>query len=287
MNTSHKLSVAQNWHQEAASHRHTRARKYLLEIALVIVFGVSLALLRLTPHAASATGPDDDTPVLYDLAASGNGEMAVQQLAALAAARGGWGPAPGDEVVYDALLKPSQRAATKVADYADDCEETKYDRPGPGCHTDFQSQQSLVRFGFFTFADETADGASVPRSVDDVLSVYIEEVGHSWQEYLFETEGRGTGERTRLTTAFESKYWAAGWEYQVKRYILSLDGSWLSLSDAERDDLKTSICTANGYANPTRHFVPAYGPPPGWPNPAGWPTVVPTREEFQAFCQGS
>jgi hypothetical protein len=99
-----------------------------------------------------------------------------------------------------------------------------------------------VRFGFFTFANEKVNGVTVPRPVDDMLSVYIEEVGHSWQEYLFETEGRGSGERTRLISAFESQYWGPGWEYQVKRYILSLNSTWLSLSRAERREIKASIC---------------------------------------------
>jgi hypothetical protein len=66
-------------------------------------------------------------------------------------------------------------------------------------------------------------------------------------------------------------------------YILSLDGPWLELSDGERDALTTEICS--GYADPRYTGVSAYGPLPGWSNPAGWPMTAPSHEEFQAFCQ--
>jgi hypothetical protein len=289
MNTPYNPSVAHNREQKTAHTRSARAQKYLPAVGMILVIALSLSLylFHLPLQTTRATGPDLDAPAFYALASNGQGDVAVQQLAALAAARGGWGPAPGDEVVYDAQLRPALRASTQISDYADDCEWSKFDRPGPGCHTDFQTQQFQVRFGFFTFANETANGVTVPRPVDDMLSVYIEEVGHSWQEYLYETEGRGSGERTRLIAAFESQYWAAGWEYQVKRYILSLNGTWLSLSKTERREIKASICKKDGYANPTNHVVQAYGPPPGWPNPAGWRTVAPTPQELRAFCRGT
>ena len=80
----------------------------------------------------------------------------------------------------------------------------------------------------------------------------------------------------------DGKRLVTGWEYQVKRYILSLDGSWLSLSAAERQELKSSVC--DGYANPRYRPVPEYSAPPLWPNPAGWPTTAPTASELRAFC---
>ena len=286
MNTPNNPSVAQNRYQDTARLSPTRTRQYrlILGTACIIVLGLGVYLFRLTSQPTHALNPNNSAPALFELVSNDQGDGAVGQLAALAVARGGWGPAPDDEVVYDAHLRSSQRASTQVSDYADDCEQSKFDRPGPGCFTDFTTQQFLVRFGFFTFADETDDGATVPRALDDMLSIYIEEVGHSWQEYLFETEGRGSGERVRLISAFESKYWAAGWEYQVRRYLLSLDGTWLTLSDAERHEIWTAMCTKKGYANPTNHVVPTYGPPPGWPNPAGWPTIAPTPNELGVLC---
>ena len=139
-----------------------------------------------------------------------------------------------------------------------------------------------MRFGQYTFVDrDRYGGVLVPREVDDMLSVYIEEVGHSWQEYCFETEGRCQGERSRLTTWGDGLMRVAGWEYQVKMYILSLDDNLLNLSQTERDELTSAIC--EGYANPRFAIIDASAPP-DWPAPEGWPTVRPTTQEFQAFC---
>ncbi|MBN1966098.1 MAG: hypothetical protein JW910_15720, partial [Anaerolineae bacterium] len=119
---------------------------------------------------------------------------------------------------------------------------------------------------------------------DDVLSTYIEEVGHSWQEYLYETDGLGSGPRTRPTGYYEAMHFAPGSEYQVKLYILNLDGTVLHLSAEERARFVDAICEADGYANPVGREVPAYGAPTGWPNPEGWPTVAPTEAEHAALC---
>jgi hypothetical protein len=132
---------------------------------------------------------------------------------------------------------------------------------------------------------QLADGSSAPRpAFDDLLAIYLEEVGHSWQEYLHETDGLGRGARTRQTSWEDGLYRLNGWEYQVKRYILSLDGNLLALSQEERERLYADMCAGDGYANPLGRSVSAYGAPSGWPNPQGWPTAAPTLEAFQAFC---
>ena len=141
-----------------------------------------------------------------------------------------------------------------------------------------------MRFGRYTFDNSTASDTFEARPLDDVLSVYIEEVGHSWQEYCYETEGQCAGERSIQTTWGAGKQRASGWEYQVKMYILSLDGTWLALSDAERAELTTAIC--DGYANPRYGVFPERPAPPGWPNPQGWPTTAPTVEALHMFCNG-
>jgi hypothetical protein len=188
-------------------------------------------------------------------------------------------------VVFSPTMRRAVASTLAIDTPPRDCAVANPREPqSPDCGRDFQREQNLVRFGPATFETTRCDGTVAPlATVDDILSVYIEEVGHSWQEYCYETEGRCQGERTRLTTWGEGKQRAAGWEYQIKMYILSLDGTWLELSDGERAELSTAICA--GYADPHYTVVSAYGPPPGWPNPAGWPTTAPTQEEFQAFCQ--
>jgi hypothetical protein len=156
------------------------------------------------------------------------------------------------------------------------------------CESDLVTKQALVRFGASMFYEPQPDGSTLPRpTFDDVLSTYIEEVGHSWQEYLFETDGQGNGPRTHLTRWDEAIRWSHGWEYQIKMYILSLDGTVLVLSDLERERLTANICDDGAYANPSGHDVPAYGAPAGWPNPDGWPVAAPTPEMFETFCAGA
>lgn len=226
-----------------------------------------------------------NTTTFYSLILNDDGDAAVRQLTALAELGGGWGPAPGDTVVFDPYMPSWTVAEVKAIDLPPDgCDTDDPTEPRhPDCDRVFEYQQSLVRFGSMTFVKPLADGSFAPRSnIDDMLSVYIEEVGHSWQEYCYETEGRCAGERTMLTTWGAGRRLASGREYQVKMYILSLDGTWLTLSDGERTELKTAIC--GGYANPKYSEVPAYNAPPAWPNPQGWPTTKPTVEEFQKFC---
>jgi hypothetical protein len=141
MNTPYNPSVTQNQNEGATRTSHVRTWKYrsLLEIAVLIGLGLGLYLFHLDPPTARPTGPVLDAPAFYALVSNGQGDAAVQQLAALADARGGWGPAPDDEVVYDAQLRPALRASTQISDYADDCEWSKFDRPGPNCHTDFET----------------------------------------------------------------------------------------------------------------------------------------------------
>jgi hypothetical protein len=282
----HTYSVAQGTNPNPAGRRiNTRSLKSL-GLALFILVSLGVFQISQMTQLAGAADPDDDAITLYELTLNGNGDLAVQQLAEIALARGGWGPAPEDSVVYDPDLALSVRASVHIVDLPPgECTDPMMKHhTGSECNIDFTRQQDLVRFGYSAFVEVAEDGSLAPRlSVDDLLSVYIEEVGHSWQEYLYETGGRGSGER-KSTSWEASKYWGSGWEYQAKMYILSLDGTWLTLSDAERAEVKTAICAEGGYANPTKSALSTYGPPPGWPNPQGWPTVAPTVEEFQTFC---
>ncbi len=222
-----------------------------------------------------------------ELVLRGEGQVAVQRLAQDAAARGGWGPAPGDVVVYDPAMAWNIRGAVvAVDDLPADCANPQLSRHLAECEGNLSPEQEpLVRFGQATFSTRQADGTWAARAhFDDILAVYVEEVGHSWQEYQYETEGRGRGPRTLRTSWEAGQMWSAGREYQVKHYVLSLDGTWLDLSAQERAEFRSAICAPDGYANPLNHRVPAYSAPPGWPNPSGWPTENPAPEALAAFC---
>lgn len=258
--------------------------------------GSILAILAITLHALLAQPQVNakhrfDAVRLYAIVAEGDGALAVQLMAVEAMQRGGWAVAPGDSPVYDADLALPVRGSVQIIDVPPaECSDPRLRRLTARCTQGLTHEQNLVRFGRMTFSDLDCDGNLVPRALaDDILATYIEEAGHSWQEYLYETEGRATGPRTRPISWDDSLYLTPGWEYQVKRYILSLDGVWLVLSAEYRAELTHAICktangTSTGYANPTGHAVLPYGAPPGWPNPAGWPLAAPGAGELAAFC---
>lgn len=199
---------------------------------------------------------------------------------------GGWGPAPGDDVVFDPYMSRQVRGAVWDFDEMPDCHDPKVSPDPQACLAQFVALERQVRFGPSLFTTPQADGSVAPRPIfDDLLSTYIEEVGHSWQEYQYEMQGSGSGLRQRPTTLAESQRWAAGREYQIKRYILSLDGDLLALSEEQRGALMAAIC--DGYANPLGHEVPVFGAPAGWPKPAGWLVANPTADELGAFCAGA
>lgn len=262
----------------------------------ITVGGSILAILAITLHALVAQPPVSakhplDTAHLHALVSEGDGALAVQFTAAEAAQRGGWAAAPGESLAYDAELARPVRGAVRIVDVPPvECSDPRLHRLTARCTQELTHEQNLVRFGCMTFSDLDSDGTLTPRALpDDILATYIEEVGHSWQEYLYETEGRASGPRTRAITWDDSLYFTPGWEYQVKRYILSLDGVWLRLSDEYRAELTHAICktadgVSTGYANPSGHAVLSYGPPPGWPNSAGWPLGAPSAGELAAFC---
>ena len=155
------------------------------------------------------------------------------------------------------------------------------------CLIDYSLKENWVRLGRAMFVTSVEDGTPAPQPVfDDLLATYIEEVGHSWQEYLYETDGLGSGPRLHPTAWEDGNFYQIGWEYQIKRYVLSLDGDLLSLSDAARARLIGDICDADGYANPSRGHIPVYGAPAGWPHADHWPTVAPAPGELQSFCTG-
>lgn len=275
--TSHRISLG------TAARRHRLGK---VRLPVMLAFGVIMILpLSITAFRRPEISLAPDVDTFHQLVTTEQGHVALQLLADIADQRGGWRPAPGDETVFVPTMRLYVASTSAIDLPPEGCIRDRDPTAprSPDCGRDFQYEQNLVRFGPETFARRLRDGTFAPRPhLDDMLSVYIEEVGHSWQEYCYETEGRCQGERTQLTTYFEGKQRANGWEYQIKMYILSLDGTWLTLSDSERAELKTAICT--GYANPRYTVVSPYGPPPGWPNPTGWPTTAPTPEEFQAFC---
>lgn len=278
MNAIRKTSIT--WNGDRCVRRNTNSLRRI-SWAIAVLLGALSLKMALGP--ASAAGPD--TTSLVTLVQTGQGAAAVEQVAAAALERGGWAPAPGDRVIFDSSLSPFVRGKIQVVDQTPaECASAKFSRLMDDCTLDFETGEELVRFGDGLFTNPV-EGNSLPRpNLDDVLSTYIEEVGHSWQEYLFETDGAGGGERVHATSYEDGLYWGPGWEYQVKMYLLALDGDLLSLSAEERAILKASICAEDGYANPIGHHVPPYGPPPGWPRPDAWPVSDPAPDAFQAFC---
>ena len=257
--------------------------RLILSVAKKVLVAV-MALSTASQEISSAFAAGPDVASLVTMTDNGEGQAALLQVAETALALGGWGPAPGDEIVYDPAMSDQVRGSVKVIDLPPGvCVDEKLRRLTEECGYDFKSGEQQVRFGRSMFSNPIEDGGAVARpAFDDVLATYIEEVGHSWQEYLYETEGNNGGPRVRLTSWDDAQYWAHGREYQVKMYILNLDGNLLALSDLQREELHSAIC--NGYANPTGQKVPPYGPPPGWANPDAWPTAVPSLEAWQVFC---
>lgn len=265
-----------NWSKSAQ-------RAVFATIAFIMVLSASTTALAVGPGNAGNVKNTD----LYALVESGQGQLAVEQLAALAKQTGGWAPAPGDTVQFDNTLARNVRGSVQIVDQPPfECLDARLAKFAQNCSADLVSNQQQVRLGRATFAVTLPDGSTTARDLDDSLSTLIEEAAHSWQEYLFETDGQG-GNRTRETSYEDWLYWAPGWEYQAKRYILSLDGTLLHLTAEERSEFLGAICRADGYANPLDHHIAPYGPPAGWPNPDGWPTADPTPAEHAIFCMNS
>jgi len=266
---------------------HRLARRATIAISAGMWIAVSSVFV--SGHAAKVAALGPDQMALFEQAQNSIAEAALQTVADTALALGHWAPASGDEIAFDAGMARNVRGAVLVPDTAPfECSDRKLSRGMDACQRDFTVGQNLVRFGPSLFSTVMSDGSREARPVfDDLLSTYIEKTGHSWQEYLNETEGRSTGECVHPTTWEETVRYQHGWEYQVKAYILSLDGSLIRLSSEERHELYVVICDAKGYANPMGDAKPSYGPPADWPNPQGWPVSAPTADEFAAFCAGS
>lgn len=260
-------------------------RRWGITCLLVLL---ALAFIEQGHYVTTSVGAatDLDTQALYEMAMRGDGPQALSEVRDNAEALGGWKPAPGDIIMYDSSIADNIRGVVMAVDLPpSECADPKLRRLTSECDDDFDLNQNVVRFGDAMFSTPGPDGTTVPRvAPDDLISTYIEEVGHSWQEYLYETEGNGQGPRTRLTSWEAGHRWKAGWEYQVKVYILNLNDTVLILSNDERLTLLKNICSPDSYANPINHVVPSYGPPPEWPNPEGWPTDTPTRQELDTFC---
>jgi len=172
---------------------------------------------------ASAGGPE--MADVMSLVADGRGQAALDLVIQAATERGGWGPAPGDAVVFDPYLSRQVRGSVLDYDELPNCSDPAISPDKDACIADFLRLETLVRFGPSLYSTPEADNSVTSRpAFDDLLSTFIEEVGHSWQEYLYETDGQGSGLRQRATTRAESERWSAGREYQIKRYILSQIG---------------------------------------------------------------
>lgn len=259
---------------------------YRWPMGVVLVIVAIFGGLYLPVWPGMATGPDVED--LVTMANSGQGAEALQIVAQTALEVGGWAPAPGYTIVYDLSLARGVRGAVQVVDQPPvECANPRLSRGLEACVGNYSTRKNQVRFGQWLFENPLDSHNGTPRpAFDDVLSTYIEEVGHSWQEYLFETGGAGTGIPVRMTSWEDGLYWAHGWEYQVKAYILNLDGDLIFLSNSERTELKSAVCNEENYAYPVGHHAPPLGPPPGWPNPQDWPLTAPTRDELRAWCDG-
>ncbi|NDJ77116.1 MAG: hypothetical protein GYB65_12750 [Chloroflexi bacterium] len=254
-------------------------------ITLLALSVIAIQDKGITPTLVAAYSPEAEAA--FDMMQQGQGADALYTLSEDALQRGGWEPAPGDVIFFDVTMPEMTRAAISIIDAPPgECADPRLARLIADCNIDYSQDQNLVRFGRTTFANLDEDGNLIPRDeYDDLLSTYIEEMAHSWQEFMFETEGRGYGTRSRPINWTEGLYWAQGWEYQAKMYVLSLDGGLLQISDAERETLRDNICSPDGYANPTGQNVMPYSAPAGWPNPDGWPVAVPTPEALETFCE--
>lgn len=254
-----------------------------------IVMAIIIAVISLNYSAfnAQATGPmaaELDVNQLITMSTKGEGQAAVSAVYEVAIGLGYWGPAPGDSVVYDKFMMRHIRGA--VIDF-DDVPAQCYDESvmvdTASCEARFRELEAQVRFGPSFFTTPTEDGKLI-RAADDILATFIEEVGHSWQEYAFETHGAMRGPRKRQTTLEEAGYWSKGREYQIKMYILNLDGDVLELSDEQREIMLAQICQGDGYANPLGAEVPNFGPPPDWVRTDAWVTSTPTLSDHMEFC---
>ncbi|MBN1966662.1 MAG: hypothetical protein JW910_18565 [Anaerolineae bacterium] len=281
-NTSNNTNGTQQTSRNTMTTRRIVRRALFSAVMAAAALAMVAQQLAFAVGSVSATGPEVMT--LLDMVADGQGQAAVQLVASTAMELGGWQAAPGDELVFDRFLSRKIRGASQDFDEMPyDCNDPNVSADPAACRSAFEIQERQVRLGWSFFTNPSDDGTPAARpAFDDLLSTYIEEVGHSWQEYLYETDGRGTGARTRQTTMAESERWSNGREYQVKMYILNLDGTLINLSDEQRISLTVQIC--EGYASPIGSEVPPFGAPVGWPNPEGWPMVAPSSADFQSFC---
>ena len=255
---------------------------------IVIITVLTIISDVLDNNQVSAAGPsfaNMNVSRLVDMADNGSGQAALEEVGNLAYGIGNFAPAPGDHIEYDPMMLSWIRGA--VVDYDELPEACTSSDPrmtfdSDACAEEFWATESAVRFGPSFFTTPLEDGSVELREADDILATFIEETGHSWQEFQFETNGEGE-ERVRRTTLEDSLYWSAGREYQIKRYILNLDGDILNLSDKQRDNLTAQIC--NGYANPIGAEVPSYGAPTDWPNPEAWPVSNPSLDDILDLCQ--
>lgn len=262
-------------------------RSILIRVILIIVLTQFIVVY---PHASADTNTAVNLDVgdLYTMSVNGNGQFAVEQVADVAFNIGHWQPAPGDMVTYDEYMSIYVRGSIVDYDEVPAICRDKFQVPDPvECVESFRRQETQVRFGRSLFSTPLEDGSVSLRAADDIVSTYIEEVGHSWQEYAFETDGLMSGERLHITTLAEAEYWKNGREYQIKMYLLGLDGNMLELSAQERINLVKSICMSEyDYGYPIGHEIPSYGPPHDWPHPELWPINAPAEITHQEFCEG-
>ncbi len=107
---------------------------YLQRVAFVICMTVLLAIIH-APQPISASEPD--VLALYQLVQQGEGDAALALVTTVALERGGWGPAPGDIVVYDPQLPRYTRGKIKVVDQRPvECESPRLSRFMDNCDWD-------------------------------------------------------------------------------------------------------------------------------------------------------
>lgn len=282
---------------------NTKLNSFTQKIASFAVKAAALAAITVSTTAAKgpisqpseAMSPTrskaDNVLIVADLVAlanNGYGDAALQEVAQIARELGLGNGAPRDTLAYDRFLTNARGSVLDPDEAEIMCRGNglKADVYMQECIPAFYIKEAQIVFGPCLFLTCTGDNPEALRDADDVLATFIEETAHSWQEYLYETDGIGDGERLHITTLDEATYWAPGKEYQAKRYILSLDGILIDLSPEQRSMLMQQICTNNGYANPIGHAVPSYAAPADWPHPEFWTVTMPTADEFSAFCAG-
>ncbi|MCD4687499.1 MAG: hypothetical protein K8S97_16335 [Anaerolineae bacterium] len=206
----------------------------------------------------ATTGGNRAAELLYQMTTVGEGQLAVDILAEAAKEIGGWEPAEGfpvsfvndlSDVVPDATT--GTRGITLIPNPGmeyprlfglpphSDVSSWVADRAVSGSMGIYVSPQTFLNIA--GDAPHTATG--------DLLAIYIEEVIHSHQYNLYEHAGDSAGTIIRVINRAVQDAYGNAWEYEAKRYILSLaDAGNLHISGEQREHLVNTMRPGN-YAN--------------------------------------